>query len=185
MLVLVDEAVASGRSECRDVGWRGFSGVVGRCRGSLFEGAVGSVLVVVRDVVGDEAFELLAVPDDGAVEEFAADRADPAFSERVGHWRAHGCAEDFEAFGSEDLVEAVDELAAAVANQSPCAFEAVGMDQEQIAGGLGGPRAGRVLGDTCEENLAGFDVDEEQDVVAAQECGVDSEEVARHGCLGT
>ena len=33
----------------------------------------GSVLVVMIDVVGHEYFELVAVPDDGAVEELAAD----------------------------------------------------------------------------------------------------------------
>jgi len=39
---------------------------------------VGSVLVVAVDEVDDEAPELLADPDDGSVEEFAADRSDPA-----------------------------------------------------------------------------------------------------------
>ena len=38
----------------------------------LVEGAVGPVLVVVVDVLGDQSFELSAVPDDGAVEELAA-----------------------------------------------------------------------------------------------------------------
>ena len=35
----------------------------------LVQGAVGSTLVVVFDVVDDEPFELWLVPDDGAVEE--------------------------------------------------------------------------------------------------------------------
>ena len=43
---------------------------------SLIERAVGSVLVVVPYVVDDESLELSLVPDDGAVEEFAADRSD-------------------------------------------------------------------------------------------------------------
>jgi hypothetical protein len=34
---------------------------------------MGSVLVVVPDVVDDESFELVLVPDDGAIEELAAD----------------------------------------------------------------------------------------------------------------
>ena len=50
---------------------------------SLIEGAVRPVGVVVVDVVGDESFELVLVPDDGAVEEFAAQGPDPAFRERV------------------------------------------------------------------------------------------------------
>ena len=40
----------------------------------MLSGAVGSVGVVVVDVVGDESFELALVPGDGAVEQFAAYR---------------------------------------------------------------------------------------------------------------
>jgi len=112
VLVLVDEAVASGGSEHRDARWRGVGWLGLRCRGSLFERLVGPVLVVVSDVVAHEAFELWSVPDDGAVEEFSADRADPAFGERVRHWSADGGLEDLEALSSEHLVERFDELAA-------------------------------------------------------------------------
>jgi hypothetical protein len=70
--------------------------------------------VVVLDVVDDEALELMLVPDDGAVEKLAAKGSDPAFSECVRHRGPDRCGEDLEAFGSEDLVEGVDELATAV-----------------------------------------------------------------------
>ena len=83
----------------------------------LVESAVGAVGDVVIDVVGDQALELLLVPDDGPVEEFSAYRFDPAFGERVGHRRAYGRLENLEAFGSEDLVERVHELAVPVANE--------------------------------------------------------------------
>ena len=63
------------------------------------------------DVVGDQCLELVPVPDDGAVEELAADGSDPSFSERVGNGCPDGGLEDLEAFGAEDLVEALDELA--------------------------------------------------------------------------
>jgi hypothetical protein len=46
--------------------------------------------VVVVRVVDDEAFELVLVPDDGAVEEFPADGSDPAFGEGVGNWCPDG-----------------------------------------------------------------------------------------------
>ena len=49
--------------------------------------------VVVLDVVGGQAFELLLVPDDGAVEEFSADGADPAFGEGV--WASPEIVEGF------------------------------------------------------------------------------------------
>jgi len=78
---------------------------------------VGSVGVVVVDVVDHEPLDLALVPDDGSVEELAADGSDPAFGERVGHWRADRTLENLEALGSEDLIEGVDELAAPVTNQ--------------------------------------------------------------------
>ena len=120
------------------------------------------------DVVDDEAFELSLVQDDGAVEQLAAQSADPAFSESVRDWGADGCHEDLEALGSEDLVEGVNELAASVTHERSGIGEAVGMAQEQVAGCLGGRRAGRVGGDSGEDHFAGGDVDEEQQVVAAQ-----------------
>jgi len=145
---------------------------------------VGSVLVVVVDVVANDAVELLLVPDDGAVKQLSSDRSDPALGERVGYRRSHGCLEDLEAFGAEHLVKRVDELAAAVTNECPCVFEAFGVADEQVPGGVGGPRSGRVRCDTGEDHLAAADVDEEQDVVAAQEFGVNGEEVAGDGGLG-
>lgn len=44
----------------------------------LFEGAVRSMVFVVLDVVDDEPLKLLGVPDDGAIQEFSPDRAEPA-----------------------------------------------------------------------------------------------------------
>ena len=69
------------------------------------------------DVVDDESFELALVPDDGPVEELSAQGSDPALSEGVGYRCADGGLEDLEAFGSEDLVERVDELAAPVSHE--------------------------------------------------------------------
>ena len=126
-----------------------------------------SVGVVVVDVVGDEAFELVPVPDDGAVKQFAAQSSDPAFSKAVCHWRSDWGLEDLESFGSEDLVEGVDELTATVPDQSSGAGELIGVVEEQIAGGLGGPGSGRVGCDSGEEDFSASDVDEEQQVVAA------------------
>jgi hypothetical protein len=83
----------------------------------LVEGAVWPVGVVVVDVVDDEAFELMLVPDDGAVEEFAAQRSDPAFSKRVRDPGPDRCLDDLQSLGSEDVVEGVGELAAAVADE--------------------------------------------------------------------
>ena len=58
------------------------------------------------------------------------------------------------------------------------------MGDEQVAGGLCGPCSGGVRGDASEEDLTGLHLDEEQDVIAAQERGVDGEEVTRDSGLG-
>jgi len=115
----------------------------------------GSVLVVVVDVVEDEAVELLAVPDDGSVEEFAADGSDRGFGECVCHGRADGGLEDLEAFGAEDLVECFDELAAAISNQRSRCRELVWVLEEEVAGGLGGPSSGGVGRHAGGEHLSG------------------------------
>ena len=94
------------------------------------------MLVVVGDVVDDDAFELATVPDDGAVEEFSADRSDPSLGECVRDGGADWCLEDLEAFGSEDLVEAVDELAAAVSHESTRTGELVAVSARRAGRGL-------------------------------------------------
>jgi hypothetical protein len=50
---------------------------------ALAEAAEGSVRFVVLDVLGEELFELSVVPDEGAVDQFVACSADPAFRVRV------------------------------------------------------------------------------------------------------
>ncbi len=72
------------------------------------------MVVVVVEVVDDNAFELLLVADDGAVEEFTTEIADPAFGERVRDRGSDRWLEDCYGLGAEDLVEGVDELAASV-----------------------------------------------------------------------
>jgi hypothetical protein len=97
----------------------------------LFEGAVGPAAVVVIYIVDNESFEVSLVPDDGAVEQFSSDGSDPAFSEGVGQRSSCWCAQDLEAFGSEDLVEAVGELAATITNERSRSLEAVSVAQER------------------------------------------------------
>ena len=123
---------------------------------------MGPVRVVMIDVVDDEIVELAAVPDDGAVEELASKGADPAFGERVRHGGAHRCGEDLHTFGSEDLVEGVDELAGAVSHERRGVGELVAVLEQQVPRRLGGPDAGWVVRDRCEVHGSGGDVDEEQ-----------------------
>ncbi len=60
----------------------------------------------------------------------------------------------------------------------------VGVAEQEVAGCLGGPGPGGVGGGAGVEDLSGGDVDEEQHVAAAEQGGVDGEEVAGHGRLG-
>ena len=124
------------------------------------------------------------VPNDGAVEELASQRADPAFGEGVGDRGADWCLEDLEAFGPEDLVEGVDELGSAVTNKGTSVGEVLRVFEEQIAGLLGAPCAGRFGGDAGKEHFTAGHVDEEQQVVAAQQSCVDGGEVTGHRGLG-
>jgi hypothetical protein len=57
---------------------------------------------------------------------------------------------------------------------------------EQVTGLLGGPRPGRVSGDTQDVHPPGLDFHHEQDVQALEEHGVNIQEVTRQdrGCLG-
>ena len=99
---------------------------------------MGPVSVVVVDVVDHEPLELVLVPDDGAVEQPAAQPADPALGEGVGCGCADRGLENLEALGAEDLVEVVDELAGAVTDEGSGVGEPSGMTLEEVARCLGG-----------------------------------------------
>ena len=181
--VLVDESVTAGRSNDFEVSVWLVCGVGGD-GWSLVERTVGPVRVVMIDVVDDKPLELTTVPDDAAVEELASKGADPAFGERVRHGSAHRRLEDLAAFGSEDLVEGVYELACAVAHERPGVGELVAVTEQQVPRRLGGPDAAGVVRDPCEVHGPGRDVDEEQQVEPAQRDRVDGSEVAGDRGLG-
>ena len=128
--VFVDESGASGRFHGSEVASLGAGRRVGGEWRSLVDGPVGPVIVVVVDVVADEAFELVPVPDDGAVEELAAHRSAPTLSKSVSHRGPDGRLQDLEAFGVEDLAERVDELAGSVSDQGPSTGEFVAALEE-------------------------------------------------------
>jgi hypothetical protein len=109
LAVLVDESVAAAVSSDRSAGpiFDDFA-IVG-C--ALSETAVRPTGVVVRDVFVEQPFEVAVVPDEGAVQEFAAHRANPAFRERVRDGRTRRGADDRRSGASEHLIERADELA--------------------------------------------------------------------------
>ena len=90
----------------------------------------------------------LTLRHDGAVEDLAAQGADPALGEDVGHRGADRGLEELGAFGSEHPVEGVDGLAATVTGECSGIGESFVVAQVQVAGCLGGPGAGWVGGAT-------------------------------------
>ena len=76
--------------------------------------AVRSVLVKVRQVLGQHALEMAAVENQYPVEQLAAKGADPSFGDRVRLRCSYRCAQDADGFAGEDGVEAVGELGVAI-----------------------------------------------------------------------
>jgi hypothetical protein len=157
LAVLVDESVAGGVSSDRSAG--PIRDNFGSVRCALMKAAVRAVRVVMLDVFVQESFELAVVPDHGPVAELAPDGAAPPFGVGVRDWRVQRGADDGRALAAEHVIEAGEELAGAVADQeSDCRFGTYA----EVAGGLGGSRAGRVGGDAGEVYAATVEFDEEQ-----------------------
>ena len=174
-MVLVDESAARGVSSDRSAG-----PILDNCSGvrcALAEPTVGSVLVVVLEVFAEELFALLVVPDERAVEELAADRADPSFRVRVRDRRVRRGTNDRRALAAEHLIERAGKLFGTVADQEP--DPPLGMHHE-VPGRLRSPHAGRIRGYAGAVHAAGLEFDEEQHVVATQQHRIDGEEVTRH-----
>ena len=90
--------------------------------------------------------QVLLVPDEGAVEEFASAAADPAFHDRV-HARYPDTGEDdLDTDVGEDGVEQGGELSIPVADQEPRGTTRLLEVHDEVPGGLGDPAGGRVCG---------------------------------------
>jgi len=81
----------------------------------LAERAMGAVVVVMVFVLPKRGHGVALVEDQDAVEEFATNRADEAFGDRVRPWCPHRCLDDPDVGGGEDGVERGVELGVAVA----------------------------------------------------------------------
>jgi hypothetical protein len=90
---------------------------VGDVRRAEVERAVGSVVVVVRDVDAQDVLELAPAEDEQAVEAVVSDCAHPAFGVGVCVRRVDRRADDRRPVAAEDVVEAAAELAVAVVDE--------------------------------------------------------------------
>jgi hypothetical protein len=114
---------------------------------SLFPRLVWPVIVVVLGVLGKDLPKVLFAVDQQVVEALTAQRSRIPLREGVRPGRSDRSLDDPHAGAGEYLVEHRRELAVAVADQE---FEVAGASAEvhqQVAGLLGGPRAGGVSGD--------------------------------------
>ena len=174
--VLVDESGAGAVALDR-LAWADRDNIGGVVGCALVDPAMGAVAVVVVDVLDEQPPELRLVPDDGAVQEFVAQRSDPSVRIRVRTgspwWDPYRC----DPRAGEHSIEGPCELSGAVSDEvsEPVV---IAESHEEVAGGLGGPWPGRVGRDPSEVHATGVDLDDEQDVEPAQECRVDTREVS-------
>ena len=88
-------------------------------------------------------------------------------------------ADDADVGTGEHVVEGGGELAVPIADQEPELLGAVAEVHQQVAGLLGDPGVGGLGGDPGDVRRATVVFDHEEDVEAAQEHGVDVDEVDR------
>jgi hypothetical protein len=149
----------------------------------LIQSAVGTMTVVVRDVFGQDLFEMAASENEHPVEALSAHGTHEPFGERIRSRGPHRCLDDADALGAEHLVEAVGELRVSVPDEKPGCSAAFGQDERQVASLLGDPLPHRVGSDAREVDPPSVDLDEEQHVETAEKHRVDGEKVAgQHGC---
>jgi hypothetical protein len=147
-------------------------------RRPLVQGAVRTIAVVVREILGQDLLEMTASEDKEPVQTLSADGADKTLGERVRLWGSNRSHDDPDALGAEHLVEAGGELRVSVTDQELDLSGTLAQDETQVAGLLGDPPPTGLAVDTRESDPPGVDLDEEQHVQAPQEHRVDRKEVA-------
>jgi hypothetical protein len=140
------------------------------------EHAVRGLGVVMVYVDAQDAVEVARAKNQQPVQAFGPCGPYEALGVRVGPWRPERRLDHVDAVRAEDLVEVGGELRVAVADQEPRVVERAG--DAEVARLLGDPATVRVRRDAGEVDAAGLQLDEEQHVIAAQQRGLDAEEVA-------
>jgi len=148
------------------------------------QSAVGAVLIVVGLVLGEDLSQVGLVPDEGAVQEFAAASADPAFGDGVHPWRLDIAEHGPDPGVGENGVKSGGEVGAAVADHELDPAGLVADVHDQVAGLLGGPFPGGVHGDAEDADAPGGVLDGGQDVGLGAAGQVGCEEVAGQDRVG-
>src|ERR1035441_6440270 len=127
-------------------------------------GAVRPVLIVMSLVFAQDPPQMGLVPDESAVAVLAAASADPAFGDRVHAGRPDVAEHGPDPGVGEDRVERGGEVRAAVADHERDPVRLVAEVHDQVAGLLGGPFPGGMLGDAEDADAPGGVLDYGQDV---------------------
>ena len=146
--------------------------------------AMRSAPVVVRDVLGKDSLKVMPRDDEQVIEAVLSDGAHPSLGEGV---RVRGADRGEDALGvdrGEDLVEAGGEFGIAVTDEEAHPLAGLLERGTEVAGDLGHPRAVGVGRDAEEVDDAPFHFDHEQYVVAAEQHGIDGEEVGSEDARG-
>ncbi len=142
------------------------------------------MLIVVIGILAEDQPQVPFAGDQHPVQALAAGAGDPPFGDRVRPRRPHGGLDGPHADRGEHRIERCGELGIPVMDEELEAASLVLEVHEQVAGLLGHPLAGGVGGYPGQVHAAGAVLDEEQHVQAAQEDGVDVEEVRREDRRG-
>jgi hypothetical protein len=136
---------------------------------------VRTALVVMLDVASQDASEVLAANDQQVVEALPAGRPNPTLSDGIGVGRLHRCADDLGAGRAPHIVERPGELCVPVTDQELERGGLVAKDGDQVAGLLGHPQAGGMVGDAGQVDPPAAKLDEAEDIHPPQEDRVDGE----------
>lgn len=140
--------------------------------------------VVVVEVLPHGRLKVTSAEDQKVVEAVVSDGAHEALGERVRAGGADRGLDRLDADRGEDAVERRGELRVPVAYKeteaTACLFEIT----DEVAGDLGDPGFLGIGTDADKVDDPTFDFDHEQDVMAAEQHGVDGEEVGRQYALG-
>src|SRR5262252_8696211 len=148
-----------------------------RSRAALVEALVGARLVIVDQELLDHSLQVAGAEDEQVIGYLSPARADEPFADRGRPRGPEGQLHDFDAFRTEDLIEAEGELRVAVAAQELGLERPVLKPPGQVPSLLGYPLASRVGGDAGEVDLAAGDLDAEEDVETLKPDRLDREEV--------
>src|SRR5512132_1215071 len=155
--------------------------LVDRAWRQKLKASVRPLVVVVPNVLVQNAFKVASAPDQHPVRALLPHSPYPPLSEGVGVRRLDRRLDGLDAIGGEDGVEGTGELAVAVMDEEPrcaglpcCSWFSV---HRELSCSLDNPETVRMVGDTDESNPPGAQLDSEQDVEGREAHRPDGEEV--------